>query len=138
MVKRIKIYPQGISPSLLLFNRYVMSNSFATPQTIAHQVPLSMRFSRQEYWSGLPFPSAEDLPNPGIKPTSPTLAGGFFTTSAPGKPIPFIMVSQTSQRSYLKENSFTLLSLGFSETHLILLLIWSFFCTLKAGNTEKH
>ncbi|ELR61190.1 hypothetical protein M91_17462, partial [Bos mutus] len=46
-----------------------------------HQAPLSMGFSRQEYWSGLPFPSAEDLSNPGIKPASPALAGRFFTIS---------------------------------------------------------
>ena len=48
------------------------------------QAPLSMRFSRQEYWSGLPCPPPGDLPDPGIKPTSlmsPALAGGFFTTS---------------------------------------------------------
>ena len=52
---------------------------------IAHQVPLSMGFSRQEYWSKLPFPTMGDLPDPGIKPVSlmsPALAGGFFTTSA--------------------------------------------------------
>ena len=46
---------------------------FATPWTVALQVPLSMGFSRQEYWSGLPFPPSEDLPNPGIKPRSPAL-----------------------------------------------------------------
>ena len=46
---------------------------FATPWTVAYQAPQSMRFSRQEYWSGLPFPSPGDLPNPGIKPVSPTL-----------------------------------------------------------------
>ena len=45
----------------------------ATPWTIAYQVPLSMGFSRQEYWSGLPFPSPGDLPNPGIEPRSPAL-----------------------------------------------------------------
>jgi len=49
-----------------------------TSWTIAHQVPLSMEFSRQEYWSGLPFPSPGDLLDPGIEPTSPALAGGFF------------------------------------------------------------
>ena len=48
--------------------------------------PLSMEFSRQEYWSGLPFPPSGDLPNPGIKPLSPALTGGFFTTEPPGKP----------------------------------------------------
>ena len=53
------------------------------PWTVAHQAPLSMGFPRQENWSGLPFPSPEDLPNPGIEPTSPALAGGFFTTETP-------------------------------------------------------
>ena len=51
---------------------------FVTPWTVAHQAPLSVEFSRQEYWSGLPFPSPEDLPDPGIEPMSPALAGGFF------------------------------------------------------------
>ena len=46
---------------------------FVTPWTVAHQAPPSMGFIRQEYWSGLPFPSPGDLPNPGIKPRSPTL-----------------------------------------------------------------
>ena len=46
---------------------------FATPWTVAHQAPLSMEFSRQEYWSGLPFPSPGDLPDMGIEPGSPTL-----------------------------------------------------------------
>ena len=58
---------------------------FATPWTVAHQAPPSMGFSRQEYWSGLPFRSPGDLPNPGIEPAplaSPALLGGFFTTSA--------------------------------------------------------
>ena len=64
-----------------------MSDSFATPWTVAHQVPLSMGFSRQEYWHGLPFLSSGDLPNPGNKPVSPALAGRFFTTEPPGKPI---------------------------------------------------
>ena len=56
---------------------------FVTPWTVTHQVPSPTEFSRQEYWSGLPFPTPGDLPNPGIKPTSPkspALAGGFFTT----------------------------------------------------------
>ena len=58
---------------------------FATPWTVALQVSLSMRFSSQEYWSGLPFPSPGDLPGPGIEPVSPALAGGFFTAELPGK-----------------------------------------------------
>ena len=56
-----------------------------TPGSVALQAPLCMEFSRQEYWSGLPFPPPGDLPDPGVEPTSPlppALAGGFFTTSA--------------------------------------------------------
>ena len=63
--------------------RSVLSNSCATPWTVAHEAPLSMEFSRQEYWSGLQFPPSGDLPNPRIEPA---LAGGFFTTEPPGKP----------------------------------------------------
>ena len=61
---------------------------FATPWTVALQAPLSMELSKQEYWSGLLFPSARDLHDPGIKPVSlvsPVLTGGSFTTEAPGK-----------------------------------------------------
>ena len=59
---------------------------FVTAWTIACQAPLSMEFSRQEYWNGLPFPFPEDLLYPGIEPISPVLAGGFFITEPPGKP----------------------------------------------------
>ena len=59
---------------------------FVTLWTVTYQAPLSMGFSRQEYWSGLPFPSPGDLPNPGIKPASPASAGRFLTTELPGKP----------------------------------------------------
>ena len=60
-----------------------------TSWNIAHQASLSTGFSRQEYWSGLPFPSPGDLSNPGIEivsPMSPVLAAGFFTTASPEKP----------------------------------------------------
>ena len=60
---------------------------FATPWTVAHQAPLSMGFSRQEYWSGLPFPSPGDLPNPGIKPRSPALQTDALPSEPPGKPL---------------------------------------------------
>ena len=59
---------------------------FVIPRTVAHKAPLSMGFSWQEYWSGLPFPSPGDVPDPGIEPvslTSPALASGLFTTSDP-------------------------------------------------------
>ena len=65
----------------------VMSDSFATPWTAACQVPLSMGFSRQGFWSGLSFPSPGDLPDPGIELVSSALARRFFITEPPGKPI---------------------------------------------------
>ena len=63
-----------------------------TPRTVACQAPLSLKFSRQEHWSGLPFPSSGDLPDSGIEPmslASPALAGGFFTTAPLGNPLGF-------------------------------------------------
>ena len=72
-----------------MLSHSVMSDS-VTPGTVARQGPPSMEFSRQKYWSGLPFPSPGDLPDLGIEPTSPAspaLAGGFSTTVPPGKPV---------------------------------------------------
>ena len=82
-----------ITPNKISFHNWVVALcsvtqpylTLVTPWTVAHQAPLSMEFSRQEYWSGLPFPPPGDLPYPGIKPmslTSPALADRFFTTSA--------------------------------------------------------
>ena len=59
---------------------------FVTPWTAAYQAPLSMEFSRQEYWSGLPFPFPVDLPNSGIKPKSPALQVDSLPTEPPGSP----------------------------------------------------
>ena len=61
--------------------------TLATRWTVAHQAPLSLEFSRQEYWSGLPFPSPGDLPDPGIEPRSPALQVGSLLTELPGKAI---------------------------------------------------
>ena len=58
---------------------------FATPWTVAYQAPQSMGFSRQEYWSGLPFPSSADLPDPGIEPGSPALQADVLPSEPPGK-----------------------------------------------------
>ena len=60
-----------------------MVQLFVTPWTIAHQASLSMEFSRQEYWSGLPFPSPVDLPDPGIKPGSPALQADSLPSEPP-------------------------------------------------------
>ena len=59
---------------------------FATPWTVAYQAPLSMGFSRQEYWSGVPLPSPGDLPNPGTEPGSPALQADALPSEPPGKP----------------------------------------------------
>ena len=59
----------------------------ATPGTIAWQAPLSMEFSRQEYWSGLPFPFPRNLPDPGIKPRSPALQADCLPSEPPGNPL---------------------------------------------------
>jgi len=67
-----------------------------------------MEFSRQEYWSGLPFPSPGDLPDPGIELTFPELTGGFFTTEPPGKPY-----SKATVKLYPKSH----------RTHLLLLIL---------------
>ena len=63
-----------------------MSGSFADTWIVALQAPLSMEFPRQEYWSGLPFPSLGDISDHGIEPMSPALADGFFIIEPPGKP----------------------------------------------------
>ena len=71
--------------SVSVLSHFSINRHFATLRTLTCQAPLSVGFSRQEYWSELPFPPPGDLPNPGIKPASlmsPALAGGFFTTSA--------------------------------------------------------
>ena len=60
---------------------------FVTPWTVAYEAPLSMEFSRQEYWSGLPYPSPGDLPNPGIEPSSPAWQADALPSEPAGKPI---------------------------------------------------
>ena len=69
-----------------MFSRSVMSNSFVTPWTAAHQAPLSMGFPRQKYWNGLPFPFSGDLPSPETEPESPALQADSLLIEPPGKP----------------------------------------------------
>ena len=75
-----------------------MFRLFATLWTAAHQVPLSMEFSRQEYWSGLPFPSPGDLPDPGIEPGSPELQADSSLSEPQGKHL-------MTKRTYLQNRN---------------------------------
>ena len=68
-----------------LVAKQLFCDSFVIPQTVAHQVPLSMGFSRQEYSSGVAIPSPGDLPDPGMETSSPALVGRFSTTQLPGQ-----------------------------------------------------
>ena len=100
LIVAVKNYPSSIGDlplsfrmlsgilDLLMVCAFVLSHIqlFATPWTVVYQPPLSILFSRQEYWSGLQFPSLRNLPDPEIKPWSPALTGRFFTTEPPGKP----------------------------------------------------
>ena len=79
--------PTNLRSHLAQFLNHV--HLFVAPWAVAYQAPLTIKYSRQEYWSGVTFPLPGDLPNPGIEPTSlesPALAGRFFTTEPPGKP----------------------------------------------------
>ena len=82
---------------------------FVTPWTVACQTPLSMRFSRQEYWDGLPFPTLRDLPDPGMEPRSPALQADSLLTEPPGSP-PRVTYFNTQQLKTCPR----LLGLGFS------------------------
>ena len=76
---------------------------FATPRTVACQTLLSLEFSRQEYWSGQPFPSPEDLPDPGIKPGFPALQADSLPTELQGKPLVYLkikLIIRTSKMDY--------------------------------------
>ena len=76
-------YIQGVSVCVQMLGCVLL---FVTPWTVAHQVPLSMEFSRQEYWSGLPFPSPGNLLKPGIKPGSPALQADSLPSELQGSP----------------------------------------------------
>ena len=107
------------SPPFVVYSRSVWL--FVTPWTVACQTPLSMGFSRQEYWGGLLFPSARDLLEAGIEPTHPALMGGFWADSLPlshhGNPLPpspppflaskirqtFLSINMTSSMAFERE-----------------------------------
>ena len=70
---------------LSVVSHSVMSDTFVTPWTVAHQAPQCIGFPREEYWSGLPFPSPGHLPNPGIEPRSPAVQADSLLSEPPGK-----------------------------------------------------
>ena len=73
---------------------------FVTPWTVAYRAPLSMEFSRQEYWSRLPFPSPEDLPDPGLEPRSPALEADALLSEPQGKCIYIYMYTHTHTHTF--------------------------------------
>ena len=107
-----------------LFAVVLVIKPFVSPWTVACQTPLSMGFPRQEYWSLLPFPTSGDLPVPGIEPTSPVLAGRFFTTEPPGKPhLPWC----TMQISYITK---------ISISPMFLWVVWTDF--ISSGSSSPY
>ena len=85
----INLYLSVVALQCCISSCYCLAtvDTFAALHTVTHQAPLSMGFSRQQYWSGLPFPHPADLSDPGIESTSCALANGFFTTELPGKTV---------------------------------------------------
>ena len=96
---------------------------FATPWTVAHQVPLSMECSKQEFWSRFPFPTPGDLPHPGVGPAClvfPALAGGFYTTEPPGLHLPDKSTfSQRWQTPFVSVNKVLFTSFMFIHLRII-------------------
>ena len=91
---------------------------FVTPWTIAYQASPSMGFFRQEYWSGLPFPSPGDLPDPGIEPRSPTLEADALTSEPPGKPLWWVLAKKHEQRAHYFWTDAVKLLCGSPVSHL--------------------
>ena len=93
---------------------------FATPWTVAYQVPPSIEFSRQEYWSGLPFPSPGDFPDPGIEPGSPALQADALPSEPPGNRCGYIFV-------YFSWSFLYFLEVYINIFHFKLVKFWSSF-----------
>ena len=85
-IPHIFIVPEALILSVKLNEVTQLCLTLCDPMDLAYQAPPSIGFSRQEYWSGLPFPSSGDLPNPGIKPGSSTLQTGTLPSEPPGSP----------------------------------------------------
>ena len=105
---------------------------FVTPWTVAHQAPLSMGFSRQEYWSGLPFPSPGNLPDPGIKPGSPALQADSLPFEPSGKTYTNTHThihTHTHTHTYIYICIYSALSLSFSLSLSLSLSIYIYIHT---------
>ena len=117
---------------MLFFKSLSHVQLFATLWTVGRQTSLSIGFPRQEYYSGLPFPSPWGLPDPVIKPTSPALAGRFYTTEPAGKPFnysSFIIKVEIRKRD---ASCFVLLSqdcFGSLESFVLLCQLYDYFST---------
>ena len=103
---------------------------FGTPWTVAYQAPPSMGFSRQENWSGLPFPSPGNLPDPGIKPGSPALEADALTSEPPGKPY-------FNTHKYSKEHKQQMLARMWGKGNLVTLLARMYFGAATVGNSKE-
>ena len=110
-----------------VLSRFSRLRLFAAPWTVARQAPPSTEFSRQGYWSGLPFSSPGDIPDPGIEPASPALAGRFFTTAVPGKP------KQTDQKHIIRDGVKTRTQMSLAHRPKYLLTIWG----LGRGKSQR-
>ena len=103
--------------SLSFIKVLVVSDSFETPWTVAHQVPLFTEFSSQAHWSGMPFPSPGDLPDPGIEPGSPALQADCFLSEPPGKhsfidAVSKVTIFRSSPEPLLPSTSVLVLGMG--------------------------
>ena len=132
-----------------MLSRFSRVQLFLIPWAVACQAPLSIGFPRQEYWSGLSFSPPGDLPNPGIEPASPALAGGFFTTQPPGSPIQKLDSTKTKIKTQrllhdqkLMESGVVMKFLFYSQFASPRLLLHSLsiilhFLTLVKGNQSS-
>ena len=115
---------------------------FATPWTVAHQASLSMKFSRHEYWSGLPFPSSGNLPNPGIESGSSTLQANALLSELLGKPWCILTINKfTSGRRNKNQLSLSRLISRDPEMHFLImhsLILEGIWAWVQAENYDLH
>ena len=121
--------PAGSGLSLLVAVQYTQRRVrlFTIPWTIAHQAPLSVEFSRQGYWSELPFPSPGDLPDPGIEPRSPILEAGSLPSEPPGK-----LFHTQAKESQWTAKIFKIISSSFNARYKEISYLASLFCSKKS------